>query len=128
MLTRHVAPLHPDGTGTMTRFGTAVPGLMLIFEAFGGEFEWGPGYAVSTVLSVGAIAVRLNTTAVTPVEGIGLGEAVTLTLRMPSGPMGCGTDEKPLHGLLLIPGPVPRVSQILTGAVGVNFPGDPEET
>src|SRR5579864_5381040 len=65
MLTVHAVPLQPVGTLTITRLGTAAPASMLMFETVGRRVP--PGYAVSTVRADGPMAVRLNTTAVTPV-------------------------------------------------------------
>src|ERR1022692_1601978 len=63
------------GTGTITRFGITAPAGRLMFDALG--IETLLGNAVRTVPAVGAIAVRLKTTALTPVDGTGLPEPWT---------------------------------------------------
>src|SRR5580658_760961 len=113
MVTVQVA-LQSWGTGTITRLGTTAPATRLTLEAVG--LTPPPGYAVSTVFAVGAIAVRLKTTALTPVLGTGLPESLTLKVRGALGVIGLGPCA--LHWLTLIPVPALRVSQIRVGAVG----------
>src|ERR1700683_2932748 len=83
-----------------------------------------PGEAVRTVFAVGAIAVRLKTTALTPVLGTGLPESLTLKVRGAPGVIGLGPVI--LHWLALIPDPGLRVSQIRVGAVGLYRPAVPD--
>src|ERR1700683_1817789 len=122
MVTVQVA-LQSWGTGTITRLGTTAPATRLTLEAVG--LAPPPGYAVSTVLAVGAIAVRLKTTALTPVAGTGLPELPTLKVSGVLGVIGRDTVPDPLHWLDAIPRPM-RVSQIRVGAVGLYSPAVPD--
>src|ERR1017187_356127 len=102
-------------TGTITRFGSALCATRFRFDAFGLAVL--AANAVNTVDTVGPIAVRLKTTAVTPVPGTGLPMPLTAKVRVLPGPMG----DSPLRlqRLEAIPGPGARVSQMRSGVVGV---------
>src|ERR1700686_4950819 len=57
----------PLATGTMTRFGTTLPGVKLRFDAKGSPVPW--GNTVRNDEPLGPTAVTLSTTADTPVAG-----------------------------------------------------------
>src|ERR1019366_1198493 len=98
-------------TGTMTRFGTALCGLMLRLDACGLGV---PVNAVKTVGTDGAIPVKLKTTAVTPVPGTGLPPPFTLNVSVAPDPIGEGP--LVLQRVVGTPPPGARVSQMRTGA------------
>ncbi len=111
-------------TGTITRFGSALCATRLRFEAFGLPVP--AANAVSTVDTVGLIAVRLKTTALTPLVGTGLPMPLTAKVRTLSCPIGEGT---PLsQRLAMIPSPGGRVSQMRIGVVDVYRPDDVADT
>src|SRR5450631_3553642 len=112
MLTVQFGATQCAGTGTITRFGTTAPAGTLIFDAFGVETLL--GYAVSTVPAVGVIAVRLKTTALTPVDGTGLPEP--WISKVSGWPARMGRGPVLSHWLTLMPEP-DRVSQMRVGGI-----------
>src|ERR1700683_4848798 len=73
-------------TGTITRFGTTWCAFRLTLDAFGAEVP--PAYALTNVWAVGAMAVRLKTTALTLAPGTGLLPPPTLKVSGAPAPPG----------------------------------------
>lgn len=116
--TEQFPPLHV--TGTITRLGSVLRAGTLRFDAFGRPVA--AAKAVSTVATVGLIAVRLKTTAVTPDPGTGLPTPLTANVSVLTGPIG---DNPPVSQRLgETPPTAARVSQMRSGVVGMYKPVD----